>query len=148
MSQWRNNVTAAAAYDQLSRRAAGELNIYHLGSIDHAVLVDAMTFEDIEKALFRGLRDRVVSESPDLKLAEIRELIQRRRDGHWTSPMRRSDGLNAFRIGYDAIEAAAELLLLKAESSLSFAYSSAADAIRSYLDSLYRFEPKPDPAFS
>ncbi|MBK7727998.1 MAG: BREX-1 system phosphatase PglZ type A [Gammaproteobacteria bacterium] len=141
MSQWRNNVTAAAAYDQLSRRAAGELKIAdHLGSIDHGVLADAMTFEDIEKALFRDLRDRVVSESPDLKLAEIRELIQRRRDGHWTSPMRRGDGLNAFRIGYDAIEAAAGLLLLKAESSLSFAYSSAADAIRSYLDSLYRFD--------
>ena len=141
LGQWRNNITAAVAYDTLSRRAAMELKIAeHVGSLDSAVLGEAMTFEDIEKAVLRELRDRVVAHPQNLKLAEIRDVIQRRRDGHWASHARRPDGPSAFRAGYDAIEAAAEMAVLKTDLGNGFAYSSAADAAGDYLAKLYRFD--------
>ncbi len=141
LGQWRNNVTAAAAYDTLSRRAAKELKIAeHVGAMGAEVLGESMTFSDIEKAVLRQLRDHVVANSENLKLGEIRDVIQRRRDGHWASPARRHDGVNAFRVGYDAIEAAAELMVLKAESGYAMSYASAADAVESYVSKLYRFD--------
>ncbi len=141
LGQWRNNITAAGAYDTLSRRAAKELKIEeHVGALDSGVLGEAMTFEDIEKAVLRELRDRVVAHPQNLKLAEIRDVIQRRRDGHWASHARRPDGSNAFRAGYDAIEAAAEIAVLKANLGDGFAYSSVAEAAGDYLSKLCFFD--------
>ncbi len=141
LGQWRSNITAAVAYDTLSRRAAKELKIAeHVGALESGVLGEAMTFEDIEKAVLRELRDRVVSHPQNLKLVEIRDVIQRRRDGHWASHARFPDGSNAFRAGYDAIEAAAEMAVLKAGYANGFAYASAADAAGEYLSKLYVFD--------
>lgn len=141
LGQWRNNVAAAAAYDVLSRRAAKELKLAeHIGALGVAALGDAMTFEDIEKAILRDLRDQVVEHPQAVKLMEIRDVIQRRRDGHWASPARRSDGVNAFRAAYDAIEAAAELMVLKADAGSAFNFATAAEAAETYQSRLYRFD--------
>ena len=105
-----------------------------------AVLVDAMTFEDVEKAILRELRDLVVAHPENLKLGEIGEVVRRRRDGHWASHVRGPDGANAFRAGYDAIEAAAELVVLKSGVENGFAYAGAPDAVREYVLKLYRFD--------
>ena len=141
LGQWRNHLAAAGAYDQLARRAALELKIAdHLGGLPAEALVDAMTFEEVEKAILREWRDRVLKQGADIRLAELREAMQRRRDGHWASPARQAEGRNAFRAGYEAIEAAAEMAVLKGAFPGGFQFPSAVDAVNAYLTRLYRFD--------
>ncbi len=141
LGQWRNHLAASAAYDVLARRAAGELKVAeHLGGFAPEALADAMTFEEVEKTILREWRDRVLKQGHEIRLADLRESLRRRRDGHWASAARQAEGANAFRAGYDAIEAAAELAVLKGEFPGGFQFPSAVDAATAYLTRLYRFD--------
>jgi len=141
LGQWRNHLAASSSYDALARRAAAELKVGdHLGGFTPEALADAMTFEEVEKAILREWRDRVLKQGADIRLAELREAMRRRRDGHWASTSRQAAGANAFRAGYDAIEAAAELAVLKGEFPGGFQFPSAVDAANAYLTKLYRFD--------
>jgi uncharacterized protein (TIGR02687 family) len=141
LGQWRNHLAASSAYDSLARRAAGELKVAdHLGGFAPEALADAMTFEEVEKAILREWRDRVLKQGHEIRLADLREAMQRRRDGHWASPARQAEGSNAFRAGYDAVEAAAELTVLKGDFPSGFLFPSAVEATKSYQTKLYRFD--------
>ncbi len=148
LGQWRNHLSASSAYDNLARRAAVELKVGgHLDGLLPEALADVMTFEEVEKTILREWRDRVLNQGDELRLVELREAMQRRRDGHWAGYVGNlggnpggHTGTNAFRASYDAIEAAAELAVLKGEFSGGFAFPSAAEAVRAYLAKLYRFD--------
>lgn len=141
LGQWRNHSAAAVAYNQLARRAAKELNIAeHLGTLEPEALVDVMTFEEVEKVILRSLRDRVVVQGHALRLASLRDLLQRRCDGHWASQGVREGADNPFRAGYDAIEAAAELAALKADYPSGFQFPTPVAGARAYVEKLYRFD--------
>ncbi|MDP3457033.1 BREX-1 system phosphatase PglZ type A [Methyloversatilis sp.] len=141
IAQWRNHLVASSAHDTLVRRAASELKVAdHLGGLAPELLVDAMTFEEVEKIILREWRDRVLKEGADIRLAELREAVQRRRDGHWASPARQTEHANAFRAGYNAIEAAAEMAVLKGKFVGGLQFPSAVEGANAYLSQLYRFD--------
>jgi len=51
-----------------------------------------MTFLDVEKAIVRGLRDRVLSTADTIDIEAIRTIVARRQDGHWARvPLSRSN---------------------------------------------------------
>ena len=67
-------MAASAAYDALARRAAAELKVgEHLGGFAPEALADAMTFEEVEKAILREWRDRVLKQGAEIRLADLRE---------------------------------------------------------------------------
>ena len=141
LGQWRNHVGASSAYDRLARRAAVELKIAdHLGGFSPEALADAMTFEEVEKIILRDWRDRVLTLGQEIRLADLRVSLQRRRDGYWASPARQSEQGRAFHAGYDAIEAAAELAVMRGEYPGGFVFPSVLDAAQAYLTRLYRFD--------
>ena len=141
LAQWRNHLTASVAYDRLAGLVASELKIgTQLEGVDPTDLTDAMTFEEVEKAILRAWRDQVIQQGADIRLAELRDTIQRRRDGHWARPARVEDHGAPYLEAYKALEAAAQLAVLQGTWSAGFAFATPVDAAQAYVHELYQFD--------
>jgi uncharacterized protein (TIGR02687 family) len=104
-----------------------------------------MTFLDIEKAIVRGLRDRVMSTADTIDAEAVRDLATRRQDGHWASlkvsasPTVPRQALYAV---YDALVAAADLFTLRNRHSDGFHFDTALAMYRAYETELYQFDQR------
>lgn len=72
----------------------------------------------------------------------MRELIARRRDGHWANPLLAgaNDATRALAASYDALEAAAGFFELQAKYSKGFSFVNAEVAFAAYRGELFRFD--------
>ena len=141
-SRWRTDMANYGSYDVLSGWVADELKIVNiLGPMQAEVLVDAMTFEAIEKRVIGDLKARIIS-AAGANMDTVRELIARRRDGHWANPLLpgANDGPRALAASYDALEAAAGFFELQAKHSQGFSFANAHAAFGIYRSELYRFD--------
>lgn len=140
-SRWRTDMANYGSYDVLSGWVADELKIVNiLGPMQAEALVDAMTFEAIEKRVIGDLKARIIS-AAGANMDTVRELIARRRDGHWANPLLAgaNDATRALAASYDALEAAAGFFELQAKHSQGFSFANAHAAFGTYQSELYRF---------
>lgn len=136
IDSWRRDVHHYANYDVLAKKIEEETRLAdHVARLDEKSLSDSFTFEAVEQRVIRSLRDQVVDTSSHLDLDSFRAVIQKRRDGHWA---RGAD--NAYKLIYDALEAAAELLDLRSKYASGLSYRSAEEMFAAYRDELYRFD--------
>lgn len=141
-SRWRSDMANYASYDQLSHTVAEELHV--MGLLSHLqaeYLVEVMTFEAVEKRVIADLKGRILAAS-GANMDTVRELMARRRDGHWANPLLAgaSDNTRALSASYDALEAAAAFMELQAKHSHGFSFVNAAAAVQAYATELYRFD--------
>lgn len=141
-SRWRSDMANYASYDQLSHTVAEELHV--MGLLSHLQaehLVEVMTFEAVEKRVIADLKGRILAAS-GANMDTVRELMARRRDGHWANPLLAgaSDNTRALSASYDALEAAAAFMELQAKHSQGFSFVNAAAAVQAYTTELYRFD--------
>ena len=144
LAQWRDSSSKGSSYDLLSAEVARILNIEdYVYKLEIETLLDCITFLDVEKAIVRGLRDRVISTADTIDAEAIRTLATRRQNGHWASlqvsaaPTVPRQALHAV---YDALVAAADLFALRNQHSDGFHYDTASAMYRAYETALYAFD--------
>lgn len=141
-SRWRTDMANYGSYDVLSGWVAEELKIVNiLGPMQAEALVDAMTFEAIEKRVIGDLKARIIA-AAGANMDSVRELIARRRDGHWANPLLAgaSDATRALAASYDALEAAAGFFELQAKHGQGFSFVDADTAFQTYRTELFKFD--------
>jgi hypothetical protein len=85
--QWRDSSSKGSSYDLLSDEVARIIRIKdHVHDLEIETLLDGMTFLEMERAIVRGLRDRVESTADTIDAEAVRDLATHRQDGHWASP--------------------------------------------------------------
>ena len=141
-SRWRTDMANYGSYDVLSGLVADDLKIATLlGPMQAEELADAMTFEAIEKRVIGDLKARIIA-GGGANMDKVRELIARRRDGHWANPLLAgaNDATRALAASYDALEAAAGFFELQAKHGQGFSFPNAAAAFQAYRTELFRFD--------
>jgi uncharacterized protein (TIGR02687 family) len=141
-SRWRTDMSNYGSYDVLSGWVADELKIGSiLGPMQAEALVDAMTFEAIEKRVIGDLKARIIA-AAGANMDSVRELIARRRDGHWANPLLAgaNDATRALAASYDALEAAAGFFELQARHGQGFSFADAGAAFAAYRSELFHFD--------
>jgi uncharacterized protein (TIGR02687 family) len=141
-SRWRSDMTNYASYNALSAVVADELHVSAmLGVLTAEQLVDAMTFESIDKRVITDLKARIIA-GAGANMDAVRELMARRRDGHWANTLLAgaNDHTKAMAASYDALGAAASFFELQAKYSQGFSFGTAEAAFASYRSELFRFD--------
>jgi uncharacterized protein (TIGR02687 family) len=144
LAQWRDSSSKGSSYDLLSAEVARIVKIAdYIHTLQLEQLWDVMTFLDVEKALMRGLRDRVIATAETLDIQEIRAIAMRRQDGHWASlnvsasPTIPRRALHAV---YDALVAAADFFDLRNRHKDGFDCDTAPAMYRAYETELFKFD--------
>jgi uncharacterized protein (TIGR02687 family) len=144
LAQWRDSSSKGSSYDLLSAEVARILKIAeHVSTLDIEPLLDVMTFLDVEKAIVRGLRDRVLSTADTIDIAAIRAIATRRQAGHWASrtvPTSPTVPRQALAAVYEALVAAADFLALRNRYQNGLHFETAAAMYRAYETELYQFD--------
>jgi hypothetical protein len=102
--------------------------------------LDVMTFLDVEKAIVRGLRDRILSTAATIDVEAIRCIATRRQDGHWASPTVPPSATvprKALVALYQALVAAADVFALRNRYANGFHFATAHAMCRAYETELY-----------
>jgi uncharacterized protein (TIGR02687 family) len=144
LNQWRDSAARGRSYDSLSTAAAEALLLpQQFSGLSAEILLDAMTFLDVEKQIASELRDRLVRDADTLKPDEVRSVIARRQDGHWASaslPTTPEAPRRAFQAVYQALSVATDLAELMQAHKNGFSFSSPRKMVDAYTGELYRFD--------
>lgn len=144
LNQWRDSLARGAAYDALALDAAKALDIEPiLRKLPLDALERAHTFQEVEKALIAGWRDRIVQEGERLDIAALQTVVTSRLDGHFTTNARQSSAIvprEAYVAAYRALLSAAELLVLVAKYRDGFAFGEPDAAFARYCNELFRVD--------
>ncbi len=141
-ARWRSDMAHFASYDALSHAAAEEFNLDRLlPALNADALVNVQTFQLVERRIIQYLRDRIIA-GAGAGMDSVRGVIARRRDGHWANRLlaHASESNRALAASYDALEAAASFLELKALYGAGFSFPTAEGGLGAYQDGLYRFD--------
>lgn len=143
LSQWRGNVNNYESYNILSQKIDSEMKIEeHISSFDEHAIIDIMTFESVERRIIRCLRDQLLN-LDRLNINDLKEVIRRRRDGHWANPHMKisteKDG-DDYSTTYTALEAAADLFELRRAYEQGFSYPDARSMYFAYTEGLFLFD--------
>src|SRR5215831_10456503 len=146
LAQWRDSHRRERSYDLLSAEVARILKIeQHVAALEIEQLHDVMTFLDVEKAIVRGLRDRVLSTAETIDVEAVRDIATRRQDGHWASrtvPTSPTVPRQALTAVYEALVAAAAFFALRNRYAGGFHFDTAAAMYRAYETELYTFDQR------
>jgi uncharacterized protein (TIGR02687 family) len=141
-SRWRSDMANYGSYDILSNQVADELHVMDIiGPMNADQLVDALTFEAIEKRIIGDLKRRIIV-GHGANMDSVRTLIARRRDGHWANMLLAgaNDTTRALSASYDALEAAAGFFELQGKHARGFSFANAKDAFAAYAAEIHRFD--------
>jgi uncharacterized protein (TIGR02687 family) len=144
LAQWRDSSSTAASYDLLSMEAAEALGTTGIAcDLELDNLLEVMTFEDVEKVIARGIRDRVRDTADTMDVKTICEMVRRRQDGHWASP--KASGSEripraAIHGAYSALVAAAEFFSLRNKYKDEFPFADTKELYGLYVNELFRFD--------
>jgi len=117
VSRWRSDLTHFTSYNLLTATVAQDLELGRvLSAFSADDLSEVMTFEAVERRIISDLKDRIVS-GAGAAMDSVLALIARRRDGHWANPIlaNTNELSRALAASYDALEASAHFLTLKAQ---------------------------------
>lgn len=146
LAQWRDSSSKGSSYDLLSAEVARILKIEEqVAPMEIEQLLNVMTFLDVEKAIMRGLRDRILGTADTLDFEAMRDIASRRQDGHWASrtlPPSSTVPRQALTAVYEALLAAAALFDLRHHYNDGFHFATATAMYRAYETDLYRFDQR------
>lgn len=135
VSNWRTNITALGDYKKASAQVAAELGIREsISAINAADLLEAETFEDIERHLIVSFRDQLLRSLP-VDSTELQARLSARRTRFWAR-----DDDRGYRSIYDALETALEFFRLSEKFGDGFAFADASEAFDLYSRELFRFD--------
>jgi uncharacterized protein (TIGR02687 family) len=144
LAQWRDSTSRSASYDRLSAAAWNRLGLDpHVSGQEIGHLLDVFTFLEVEKAIARGLRDRVIASADAVNAAEVREIAGRRQDGHWVSGKVAPSvevPRTALHAVYDALVSAGDFFELKGKYGGGLDHADAAALYHAYESELFRFD--------
>ncbi|MFP3913097.1 MAG: BREX-1 system phosphatase PglZ type A [Desulfobacteraceae bacterium] len=144
LAQWRDSASKGSSYDRLSDVVGKILKIEdHLYHSEIEDLLKVMTFQVVEKAIARGLRDRVLSGKDMIRVEDIRAVATRRQAGHWASLSVagwEKTPRQAFHAVYEALIKAVEFFDLSQGYANGFEYRGSQDMYRAYTQELFRFD--------
>jgi len=144
LAQWRDSSSKGTSYDRLSDLVAGILKIEdQLYGFEIEDLLDVVTFQVVEKAISKGLRDRVVSGADTINVDDIQAVATHRQAGHWASNFVMGDPhvpRAGFHAVYEALMAATALFALKNEYPDGFDYDTPQAMVEAYEQELFRFD--------
>lgn len=144
LAQWRDSASRAVSYDVLSAEVAASVKIadyLHESEIER--LLNVPTFLDVEKAICRGLRDRVRATADTMNADAIREIATQRQAGHWVSSHVQGAATvprSALRAVYNALIAAADFFALRNLHRDGFQFDSGPAMYSAYERELFRFD--------
>lgn len=137
-NHWRSNINHFKCYNELSATVAKQLKLdTHLGDLDEQSLLDAMTFEGLERRIIVCLLGKMKNGYSFGD--EIKSVIAHRLDGYWTNAQISSGVIN-FRILYGALQAAADLFELRSRHQAGLSYPDASAMYSAYTGELYQFD--------
>lgn len=137
-NNWRSNINHYKSYNELSESVAKQLKLdTHLGNLDEQALLEAMTFEGLERRIILCLLAKMKDGFSFGQ--EIKSVITHRLDGYWTMEQFASGSVN-YRVLYGAIWAAADLFELKHRYQSGLSYPDASAMYAGYTKELYRFD--------
>jgi uncharacterized protein (TIGR02687 family) len=144
LAQWRDSSSKGSSYDLLSAEVARIVKIEkYVHTLEIEQLIDVMTFLNVEEAMIRGLRDRVIGTADTPNIQEIRAIATRRQDGHWASlKVSASPTIprRALHAVYDALVAAADYFDFRNRHKDGFDFDTAPDMYRAYETELFKFD--------
>lgn len=142
LAQWRDSASKGASYNRLAEDVATRIHLdTYLSGVEIEGVLDVMTFFDVEKAIVRGLLERVAATAEVIDSEGIRRIASRRQTGHWVSSTSvPEDTRRARHAVYEAVAVAAELFALRNQYRTGFEFGSAEAMYQAYVDSLYRFD--------
>jgi uncharacterized protein (TIGR02687 family) len=142
LTQWRDSSGKASSYDAAAFAVSAEQKIdTPLAALDLDAIKGVYTFWEAEKRVISRLKERLLSETHSVDVADVAMLVSERKAGHWLSgpgsdlPERR-----AIAHAYDAIVAAAELFALHTEHKNAMSFQTPKDLLAAYQKNLYRFD--------
>lgn len=142
LGQWRDSSSKGLSYNALATQVASIVQLPSLlEGIDFEQLRIVTTFPEVEKAVARGLLERVTSTEETIDPEEVRAIAKQRQAGHWVTsssvlePLRRSRSAV-----YEAIVAGAEFFALRNQYRAGFDFGDAAAMYRAYESELFRFD--------
>jgi uncharacterized protein (TIGR02687 family) len=142
LGQWRDSSSKGASYNALATEVAAILQLGSLlEGLEFEQLRTVMTFAEVEKAIARGLLERVTSTADTIDAEAIRAIAKQRQAGHWITSASVPESLRKARSAvYDAIVAAAEFFALRNQYRDGFDFADASAMYRAYESDLYRFD--------
>jgi len=141
-SRWRSDLTHFTSYNLLTAAVAQDLELGRvLSAFSADDLSEVMTFEAVERRIISDLKDRILS-GAGAAMDSVLALIARRRDGHWANPIlaNTNELSRALAASYDALEASAHFLTLKAQYHDGFSFASSEAGFSRYQTELFRFD--------
>lgn len=141
--RWRADINHFPVYDELSSAVASELQLDTLlNGLNAECLLEAKTFDAVDKQIIRDLRDRILKQNGSLAAEALRDMLQRRRDAHWASPLvaEHNETSRALASCYDALEAAFGFFELRKKYDSGFSYADASLAFSAYEHEIHLFD--------
>ena len=141
LSQWRSNTGHFKSFNLISGFIAKKLKIEDvLLSLDIESLLEAMTFESIERRIISAFRNQIGTDA-EKDYQELQEAIKLRLDGYWATTVLSEDSqANLYQTVYYALEAAIKLFELRKKYDGGFSFSSAESMFSAYTNELFLFD--------
>ena len=142
LAQWRDSSSKGSSYNILSSEIGANLHISdHLHGREVEDLLDVITFLDVEKAIVRGLLERLTSTADTIDAESIRNIVTRRQGGHWVSSASIPDPQRKARHAvYEALAAAAAFFALRNQHREGFDFTDARAMYHGYESELFHFD--------
>ncbi len=142
LAQWRDSASKGSSYNRLANEVEARIHLdTYLSGVEIEDMLDVMTFFDVEKAIVRGLLERVSATAEVIDSDSIRRVISRRQAGHWVASVSVPEATRKARHAvYEAIGVAAELIALRNQYPSGFEFESAEAMYHGYEKTLYRFD--------
>ncbi len=141
LSQWRSNTGHFRNYNLISAFVAKKLKIDDvLINLDIEALLEAMTFESIERRIISSFRNRIGTDTGQ-EYQELKDAIRERRDGYWaTTVLNEETQDNLYGTVYHALETAIALFELRKKYNGGFSYADAESMFSAYTGELFLFD--------
>lgn len=144
LAQWRDSRARSPSYEALSAQVAEAIKLdQQLAGLALHDLLEAKTFLQVEQAIARQLRDRVLETADTIDAAAIRDLVSRRQDGYWASTTladTQAAPRQALHAVYQALATAAELFARHNAEALTPEPATVQALFTAYTERLYRFD--------
>lgn len=140
LSRWKDSSQYYQGFDTVSKWVEDALRIKDkIATLDVAQLVDAATFEAVEKKIIVDLT-LSIPDATRHELDSCRTMILSRFDGYWASKLIDDPIRRKYRTIYRALLSAVELFDLRIHHNDGFNYGSCEEFYRAYESELYRFD--------
>ena len=142
LDQWRDSSSKGSSFNALSTEVAAILKLPELlHGLEPEVLIEVMTFSDIDTAIVQRLLRRISSTADVVAADSVRVIASQRQAGHWVNSVSVPEARRKARHSvYEALAVAAEFLDLRNRYRGGFEFADSAEMYHAYEAELFRFD--------